>query len=187
MRIWTDEDDFDLPTCVAALGMFDGVHIGHQALIRRAMAIAAEENAPCVVYTFDRHPLGVICPEREPKQLLPLAQKLDKLEKMGVDGVLIKPFTPTFAATPPQTYLKTLSEKLHVRALVAGFNFSFGDHGCGDAEMIRTMASQLSYRAEILSAVEEDGQTVSSTRIRRLIADGDILHAQRLLRLESVR
>lgn len=187
MRIWTNEDDFDLEGCVAALGMFDGVHIGHQELISRAMKLARQENLPCIVYTFDRHPFSVICPEKEPKQLIPLAKKLDKFERMGVDGVLIKPFTPEFAATPPEEYLKRLSGRLHVRALVAGFNFSFGDKGLGNADLIRSMADELGYRAEIVDAVQEDGQIVSSTLIRSLLACGDAAHAQRLLRLNYVR
>lgn len=187
MRIWTNEDDFDLDGCVAALGMFDGVHIGHQELIFRAMKLAKQEKLPCIVYTFDRHPFSVICPEREPRQLLPLSKKLDKFEKMGVDGVLIKPFTPEFAATPPEEYLRRLSERLHPKALVAGFNFSFGDKGLGNAQMLLGMANELGYRAEIIEAVQEDGQTVSSTLIRSLMASGDTAHAQRLLRLNYVR
>lgn len=187
MRIWTNEDDFDLESCVAALGMFDGVHIGHQELIFRAMKLAKRENVPCIVYTFDRHPLSVICPEKEPRQLLPLSKRLDKFEKMGVDGVLIKPFTPEFAATEPEEYLRRLSARLHPKALVAGFNFSFGDKGLGNADMLLSMADELGYRAEIIEAVREDGQTVSSTLIRELIASGDTQHAQRLLRLNFAR
>ena len=187
MRIWTNERDFDLGACTAALGMFDGVHIGHQALIRRAKALAEEENVPCVVYTFDRHPFSVLCPEKEPKQLLPLSEKLNKIEKMGVDGVLIKPFTAEFAATRPEDFLRTLSEKMGVRAVVAGFNFSFGERGRGNAEMIRAMADELSYRAEIIEAVEVGGETVSSTLIRSLLASGDTIRAFRLLRLDLER
>lgn len=187
MRTWTNEADFDLGACVAALGMFDGVHIGHQALILRAKQIAAEENVPCVVYTFDRHPLSVLCPEKEPKQLLPLSEKLNKFEKMGVDGVLIKPFTAEFAATCPEAFLKTLADKMHVKALVAGFNFTFGDCGRGNAEMIKAMAAELSYRAEIIDAVVEGEKTVSSTLIRGLIASGETAAAQRLLDLRFER
>ena len=187
MRIWTNEKDFDLGACVAALGMFDGVHIGHQALILRAKEIAEKENVPCVVYTFDRHPFSVLCPEKEPKQLLPLSEKLNKIEKMGVDGVMIKPFTPEFAATRPEDFLKTLADQMHVKALVAGFNFTFGERGRGNAEMIRAMADELSYRAEIIEAVEEGGKTVSSTLIRGLLASGETIKAYRLLSLHPER
>lgn len=187
MRIWTSEDAYDLGPCVAALGMFDGVHLGHQALIRRAKQIAQEENVPCVVYTFDKHPFSVLCPEKEPKQLLPLSEKLNKIEKMGVDGVLIKPFTAEFASTQPEEYIKCLADKLHLRALVAGFNFTFGDRGRGNAELIKGMAEKYSYQAEIIEAVQEGDQTVSSTLIRSLIASGDTSHAHRLLRMDLQR
>ena len=187
MRIWTNEDDFDLGACVAVLGMFDGVHIGHQALIRRGIEIAKEENVPCVVYTFDRHPLSVICPEKEPKPLLSLSQKLDKIEKMGVSGVLIKPFTLEFAATQPEEFIRCLAEKMHIRALVAGFNFTFGDRGRGNSDTIYALSGKYGYRAEIIEAVQEGNQTVSSTLIRSLLSSGDIIHAQRLLHLRLQR
>lgn len=187
MRIWTNEDDFDFDGCVAALGMFDGVHIGHQELIFRAMRLAKQENVPCIVYTFDRHPLSVICPEKEPRQLLPLSKKLDKFEKMGVDGVLIKPFTPEFAATEPEEYLRRLSERLHPKALVAGFNFSFGDKGLGNADMLLGMADELGYRAVIVDAVMDGDDVVSSTLLRRLKEQGEMQRLVRLLQLEGER
>ena len=87
MRVWRREEDFDLPSCVVALGTFDGVHIGHQALIRRAMALAQALDTACVVYTFRNHPLSVLCPERAPEALLQADEKLSKLSAMGVDGV----------------------------------------------------------------------------------------------------
>ena len=187
MRIWTSEADFDMGACVAVLGMFDGVHIGHQALIRRGIEIARAENVPCVVYTFDRHPLSVICPDREPKPLLSLAQKLDKIEKMGADGVLIKPFTAEFASTPPEEYIRCLSEKMHVKALVAGFNFTFGGRGRDNSGLIQALSAKYGYRAEIIDAVVEGENTVSSTLIRSLIASGDTAAAQRLLDLRFER
>ena len=101
--------------------------------------------------------------------------------------MLIKPFTAEFAATPPEAYLRRLADKLHVLALVAGFNFTFGERGRGNADLIRAMAGELSYRAEVIEAVEEGGHTVSSTLIRSLIASGDMLHAQRLLRIRQAR
>ena len=84
MRVWRREEDFDLPSCVVALGTFDGVHIGHQALIRRAMELARELDTACVVYTFRNHPLSVLCPERAPEALLQKDEKLSKLSALGV-------------------------------------------------------------------------------------------------------
>lgn len=181
MRVWTSEADFDLPACAVALGTFDGVHIGHQTLIHRTIELAGELGVAAVVYTFDRHPLSVLCPERAPKELLSLPEKLDKLKALGVDGVMLKPFTQEFAAMRPEAFLETLVNDLHAHAIVAGFNYSFGAGGRGDAQLIRDEASRLGYRAEIVEAVRDGDDTVSSTLIRHLLQQGDVERARRLL------
>lgn len=185
MKIWTNEADFDLQASAAALGMFDGVHIGHQTLIHRARSLADELHAACVVCTFDRHPISVLCPERAPRQLTTIEEKLHRFEKLGVDGVLLTPFTREFAQTDPLEYLEKLVKALRIRALVAGFNYSFGAGGKGNAELIRAHADRLGYRAEIIEPVREHDQIVSSTRIRGLVASGDIAYARRLLAMDG--
>lgn len=181
MRVWTSEEEFDLPACAVALGTFDGLHLGHQALIRRARALAEEFGAASVVYTFDRHPLSVLRPDRAPRELLSLDEKLAKLESLGVDGVLLRPFTREFAAMEPVAFLEMLTEKLRARAVVAGFNYSFGAQGRGNAELIRAEAERLGYRAEIVEAVRDGQDAVSSTLIRALLARGERERALRLL------
>lgn len=183
MRIWKNEAEFDLGAAVAVLGTFDGVHIGHQALIRRAIELAGEQDAACVVCTFDRHPLSVLRPECAPVPLMSLSEKLDKIAAMGADGVLLHAFTPEFAAMEPAAYLQNLKEKLHVRAIVAGFNYSFGAKGRGNADLIRSEANRLSYRAEIMPPVQDGGEIVSSTLIRSLIQGGEHARAEQLLAL----
>ena len=185
MRVWRNEEEYDAGTCVVALGMFDGVHIGHQALIYRAQALAKELGVACVVHTFDRHPLSLLRPERAPRQLISLEEKLGKLEAMGVDGVLVQPFTAEFAATDSMSFLEGLVEKLHVRGIVAGFNYSFGAGGYGNAELIRSEAGRLGYECCILEPVTEDGENVSSTLVRRLLAAGEQERAERLLHLRA--
>ena len=182
MRIFTDERQYDLGPCAIALGTFDGVHIGHQALIRRAMELARELDAVSVVYTFDRHPLSVLFPERAPRELLTLEEKLDKLEKLGVDGAIVKPFSREFAAMEPVGFLELLARELCVRAVVAGFNYTFGAMGRGNAALIRGEAARLNYRAEIVDAVRDGEDTVSSTLIRALLERGDVARAERLMR-----
>ena len=182
MKIFTDERQYDLGPCAVALGTFDGVHIGHQALIRRAMALAGELGAASVVYTFDRHPLSVLCPERAPRELMSLEDKLRRFEALGVDGVLVKPFTRDFAAMEPVGYLEMLARELDVKAIVAGFNYSFGASGRGDAALIEREAARLGYRAEIVAAVRDGSDTVSSTLIRRLRDCGENARAERLMR-----
>ena len=182
MRVWKSEAEYDLGPCAIALGTFDGVHIGHQALIRRAMALAKEMGAASVVYTFDCHPLSVLCPQRAPRELLTLSEKLEKLEKLGVDGALVKPFSKAFAAMEPVAYLEMLSRQMQARAIVAGFNYTFGALGGGDAALIEREAARLNYRAEIVAAVRDGDDTVSSTLIRRLQDCGEIARAARLMR-----
>ena len=183
MRFWRDEEQFDLPSCVVALGTFDGVHKGHQALIRRAMELARELDTACVAYTFYEHPLRVLCPERAPRMLLSPFEKREKLQAMGIDGLLMRNFTPEYAATEPVTYLEGLVSRMRVKGVVAGFNYSFGAVGRGNAALIRGEAARLGYRAEIVDAVMDEGDVVSSTLLRRLRRDGERERFLRLLRL----
>ena len=183
MQVWIREQDFDLPSCVVALGSFDGIHIGHQALIRRAMALARELDTACVVYTFRNHPLSVLCPERAPELLMQADEKLGKLSAMGVDGVMLLEFTKEYAATEPTEYLSGLVRRLRVKGVVAGFNYTFGAGGRGNAELIRGGAARLGYRAEIVDVVMDEGDVVSSTLLRRLRRDGERERYLRLLRL----
>lgn len=183
MKILYSESEFTGSASVAALGMFDGVHIGHQALIRRAVALARAMDAACVVCTFDRHPLSVLCPERAPVPLLPLEENLKKFEALGADAALVKAFTPAFAAMAPEDYLRALARDLRAAAIVAGENYTFGAGGRGDADLIRAMAAELGYRAEIVPPVMDGEVMCSSTRIRRLIEAGETDHAARLLEI----
>ena len=187
MKVFRTEQSYDMGPCVVALGTFDGVHIGHQALICRAMELAKEMDAKCVVCTFDRHPLTLLCPERAPVPLMGMEEKLQKLEQMGVDGVLVREFTPEFAGIEPAQYLENLSRDLQVKGVVAGFNYSFGAGGRGNADLIIASAEKLGYRAEIVEAVLDGEDTVSSTLIRNLMASGKVERAQRLMQLCSVK
>ena len=182
MYVWKSEAEYGLGPCAVALGTFDGVHIGHQALIRRARELARERGVASVVYTFDRHPLSELAPERAPRALLTPEEKLEKLEALGVDGVLVKPFTAEFSAMEPVAYLEMLAREMRARAIVAGFNYTFGAMGRGNAALIESEAARLGYRAEIVDAVTDGGDTVSSTLIRALQDCGEIARAERLMR-----
>ncbi|MBR1820434.1 MAG: hypothetical protein IJ769_02295 [Clostridia bacterium] len=185
MRIIRAESEFTGAASVVALGMFDGVHIGHQALIRRAVALARELNAESVVCTFDRHPLSVLCPERAPKALLTLKENLEKFERLGAEWALVQSFTPEYGATEPADFLRALVAGLRVRAIVTGENYTFGAGGRGDAALIRQMAPELGCRAEIVLPVMDGDVMCSSTYIRQLLAAGEREHAERLLRVED--
>ena len=183
MKIIYDTTEFTGHRAVVALGMFDGVHIGHQALIRRTVALAAELEAQSVVCTFDRHPMSVLCPDRAPEALLPLHENLKKFERLGAEWALVQAFTPEYGATDPVTFLRELVRDMRAAAIVAGENYTFGAKGRGDAALIRSMADALGYRAEIVPPVMDGDVMCSSTRIRSLLARGETEHAQRLLKI----
>ena len=185
MKVIYDTTEFTGNRAVVALGMFDGVHIGHQTLIRRAVALARELEAQSVVCTFDRHPLSVLCPEKAPLALLPLDENLRKFERLGAEWALVQAFTPEYGATDALAFLRSLVSELRVKALVVGENYSFGAKGRGNAALIRRMAGELGYRAEIVPPVMDGDVVCSSTRIRQLLEAGKTGHARRLLRIEA--
>ena len=185
MRIIHTEAEFDGMASVVALGMFDGVHIGHQKLIRTAVRLAREQGAESVVCTFDRHPLSVICSDRAPKPLLSLPENLDRFDRLGADWALVKAFTPAFAATPPETFIAELVTALRVKAIVVGENYSFGAGGSGSADMIRDLSGALGYAAHVVPPVMDGDVMASSTYVRALLARGDVEHARRLLALSE--
>jgi riboflavin kinase/FMN adenylyltransferase len=181
MRIIRCESEFTGKRSVMALGMFDGVHIGHQKLIREAVKLAGEMDAESVVCTFDRHPLSVIRPEAAPEALLPLEKNLEKFEALGSQWALVKSFTREFAAAEPEDFLWKLVKEMRVCAIVAGENYSFGRKGRGNADMLRAMQDELGFRAVIVPPVMDGGVMASSTYIRSLLKSGDRAHAERLL------
>lgn len=185
MIILHSEEEFTGKASVAALGMFDGVHIGHQALIRSAVELGKKMNVSCIVCTFDRHPLSVLHPEKMPEPLLSLEENLEKFAILGANMALVKPFTKEFAAMLPEDYIRLLTEKLRVRAIVIGENYTFGRAGLGNAEMVKRLALKYAYRAKIVKPVMAGGDMVSSTRIRGLLKEGRTEYARRLLEIEG--
>ena len=185
MRIIHSAGEFTAQRSVLALGMFDGVHIGHQALIRRAVALAGELDAESVVCTFDRHPLSVLRPATAPEPLLSLDENLKKFERLGAQWALVQAFTPGYGAMQPEAFLRAMVGDYRAAAIVTGENYTFGERGRGDAAMIRAMARALGYRAEIVPPVMDGDVICSSTRIRALLAAGEIGHAERLMRIRE--
>ena len=184
MRIIDSETEFSGAASVLALGMFDGVHRAHQALIRRATELASEMGAKSVVCTFDKNPLCVLAPDRAPEMLLSLDERLKKIASLGADYALVTPFTRELADQPAREFLAGLVRGLRARAVVAGFNYTFGSRAAGNAELVRSMGREMGFQAEILPAVLDEGERVSSTLIRELLQRGDTERARRLLRAD---
>ena len=182
MKVFYGAENYNLGASVVALGTFDGVHAGHRALIGRAMEIARAEKLVCVVCTFDRHPMQTLCPERTPRQLMTLEEKLAAFAELGADAAVVQAFTREAAQTEAEAYLENLVCALDARCVAAGFNYTFGAGGRGDAEMIRGEAERLGIRAEIVEAVRDGNDVVSSTLIRRLIETGEDARVERLIR-----
>ena len=120
---------------VVALGTFDGVHLGHQALLKTAKAYAEKSGIPLRVYTFDRHPLDMIAPAHAPKILTTLPEKMSRMCRLGVDEVQLVTFDRQMADMDPKAFLSRLRELMDVRAVVAGWNYTFGREAGGSAEM----------------------------------------------------
>ena len=168
---------------VVALGTFDGVHLGHQALLKTAKAYARAHGIPLRVYTFDRHPLEVIAPKFAPKILTTLPEKMSKMCRLGVDEVQLVTFDRDMADLEPEAFLCRLREAMDVRAVVAGWNYTFGRKAEGNAEMLCRDGKEHSYDVLIEQPVtREDGMAISSTLIREELQAGNMDEADRLMR-----
>ncbi len=173
--------DWDAAGSVAALGTFDGVHVGHAQLIREAVRLSKEFSVPSAALTFDRHPLSLIRPEAVPKALTAPEEKRERLAALGLDALIEHPFTAEFAALSPDDFFSLLYDSLHPRALVVGFNYTFGRKGAGDAGHLSYLCREKGILCRIMEPVCVDGRPVSSSRIRALIKDGNEQEAQMLL------
>ena len=180
MRILHSMDEFDGPGCVVALGTFDGVHLGHAKLIEKTVALARAARLPAVALTFDRHPLSLIRPDAVPPPLTSRGEKARLLAALGLDVLVEEAFTAEFAAQTPEDYLARVAEKLRPRAIVAGYNHSFGRFGRGDAALLERLGEALHYEPVIVEAVCAGGEAVSSTRIRALLTAGRVAEAEAL-------
>lgn len=168
---------------VVALGTFDGVHLGHQALLRTAKAYAKAHDIPLRVYTFDRHPLEVIAPQYAPKILTTLPEKMSKMCGLGVDEVQLVTFDRKMADMDPRGFLARLRELMDVHAVVAGWNYTFGRKAGGDAEMLIEDGKEHGYDVLIEEPVtREDGTAVSSSLIREELLAGNMDEADSLMR-----
>ncbi len=168
------------PRSVVAIGNFDGVHLGHRALLAELFAAAERLEAVPTVYTFHPAPTAVVAPQRHQPRLQTLESRLERLRALGVARVEVETFTAEFAAIPAETFVRRmLVERMGAIALVVGYDFRFGNMRAGDAAFIRRIAPEL----ELLEvpAVHRGGEAVSSSRIRTLVARGEIDAAAVLL------
>ncbi len=170
-----------LGPAVVALGVFDGVHLGHQALVRRMCELSEAAGAVAAVVTFDPDPASVLEGPSATRLLEP-GEKLEALRALGTDLVLVVPFTRELAAWSPERFVEdVLVTALAPIAVVVGPDFRFGARGAGRADTLVAEGAADGFTVEVTPAFEVDGARVSSTRIRTLLAEGDVAAAARLL------
>ena len=168
--------------CAVTIGNFDGVHLGHQKLIRHTIEKARAEALPAVLITFDPHPLQVVLGDSAPPQLMSLQHKLECFADMGVDLTLVMPFTRETASLTPETFVRqTLMDCLNTRVLVVGYDYAFGKDRRGNAELLARLGKEYGYVLEQLPPVYAQDNIVSSTRIRDDLLHGDVEEACILL------
>jgi riboflavin kinase/FMN adenylyltransferase len=164
-----------------ALGNFDGVHLGHQAVLQQVQASARAPEVRAVLVTFEPHPAEVLAPERRPRLLQTKRQKLAALEEAGVDAVLVLPFDLALAALSAEAFIENLRGALTPVSFHVGTGFRFGRERLGDVALLRTLGGQRGFAVEEVPAVEMDGKRVSSSRIREAVLAGQVENARRLL------
>ena len=174
---------------IVTIGSFDGIHIAHQKLLLRVRELARAEGASSVAITFDPHPVQILAPERAPKLLTPLPMKVELLRMSGIDRLLILPFTLEFSGWSPEQFVeKVLHRALSAKTVVVGDNFRFGHQQSGTPQVLRELGLRFDFQTEVLPSLSLRKVTVSSSKIRRLLNDGNVKLANRLLgRYFSVR
>ena len=184
MRVWRQLTDVpgSLGRTVVTIGNFDGMHLGHQHVIRRAREVAAEAGVDHVVaVTFDPHPIAVLRPEHAPPTLTTIDERLRLLGEAKVDDVLVIPFSREIAAWTPAEFIeRILVDGLHAKAIVVGGNFRFGNRAAGDTNTLRAAGLEHDF---VLEEVSLDGgpQVWSSTYVRTCLAAGDVTGAAEAL------
>jgi riboflavin kinase/FMN adenylyltransferase len=169
------------PVC-AAIGVFDGVHLGHQHVLRQTISDAARHQAVSAVVTFDRHPNAVVAPANVPPLIYPLAKKLEVIASFGVEAAYVIRFDKAFSQISGEEFVRGLARDFkRMASLCVGDGFMFGARRSGNVALLQKLGGELGFTLHALRDVELDGQSVSSTRIRDAVRAGDFALAGRML------
>lgn len=165
-----------------AIGVFDGVHLGHQQIIRQAVNDARQHEAIALVVTFDKHPNAIVAPEHVPPLIYSRAQKIRAIESLGADALLEIPFDREFSQQTGEIFIRNLVRDLgQIQSICVGADFVFGCQRSGNVPLLRQLGTELQFHVHALAAVALDRQTVSSTRIREAIRSGNFDAANQML------
>ena len=176
MKIFEDIAEIrNIPPAAVALGNFDGVHLGHQELIRRMVARARQDGLAAAAFTFSTHPRNLLPGEKKVKSILSKAEKAEIMEDLGVDLLFNVAFTRSVMTTPPEAFIKELLvDRCNMKAAFCGFNYNFGYKAQGNPQVLREAGSQLGFDVTEMPAYKIRGDVVSSSLIRTLIASGQV-------------
>lgn len=167
---------------VVTIGNFDGVHAGHRQLLRRVLELGREHHLKPTVLTFDPHPTRVVAPHRAPRLLTTIEERVALIRELGVEEVVVLPFDESTARLSPEEFIERIVVgDLHARIVMVGDNFRFGHKQAGNVETLSKLGERFEFQTHIVAAVHRRGRVVSSSEIRRLIEDGNVAMAGRLL------
>jgi len=167
---------------VVTIGVFDGVHIGHRAIIKKVAREARTEGLESVVITFDPHPLKILKPHSFIPSLISLRHRVRLLKELGIDRVLVMKFDRKMAGLPAEKFIKDIiADRLRAKEIFVGEDFLFGKGASADTDELKTIAARFSMNVRVIRHVKVAGRIVSSSLIRRLVMNGDIKYASRLL------
>jgi riboflavin kinase / FMN adenylyltransferase len=177
----TENANIMRPT-VLTLGVFDGLHLGHQRIMKTVVERARGVGANATAITFDPHPRAVLHPESAPPLLQTLDQRLANFEVLGIDQAIVIPFTHDFASQPAETFLSDIiRDRLQAKEVYLGLGFAFGKDRGGNISLLREMSDKLGFVADEVDEVQLHGVRISSSKIRSLLAEGRVNIARRML------
>ncbi|KGM97724.1 riboflavin kinase [Clostridium novyi A str. 4552] len=164
-----------------ALGSFDGLHVGHMSLINKTIELGKKNNAKSMVFTFKNHPLTIIKKDMAPKLIIDNEVKSELLEKAGIDIVNYINFDDEFMKISPEDFIKNMLKCYNAQGIVVGFNYRFGYKNLGDIELLKKLSDKFGFELNIIEPVKIDGDIVSSSKIRQLVSEGNIIKANKFL------
>jgi riboflavin kinase/FMN adenylyltransferase len=165
-----------------AIGFFDGVHLGHQQIIRQTIADARQHDGIALVLTFDKHPNAIVAPEKTPPLIYSLSQKLRAIQSLGIEDILLIGFDKPFSQQTGEEFVLALARDFgKIHSICVGANFAFGHKRSGNVALLKKLGGESQFNVHGLSAVSLDGKAVSSTRVRESIRAGNLDDASQML------
>ena len=170
------------PYPVMSIGNFDGAHLGHQIIFRRVAEIARENNGTGIVFTFEPHPLKIIAPDKAPLLLTSFRKKMELIEQCGIDQVICADFNQSFADQHPREFAENiLVGKIGVKEMVVGYDYAFGRGREGTIAYLKKMGEEFKFKVHVIDPIEFEGHRVSSSYVRELLEEGDVVRARDFL------